>query len=1065
MTVQNSSGTTLYSYQVGYDSNLNETARTDGNGHVVSQMSYADASSPYSPSTMQDGNAANTTLLPAIQPGGQLTTSPTGTDGPVGSNAWQVVNAAGATVANDTTPSGWTVSCYTFSTSGGPIYLNVTSPTSAVSGQYEMRAGPVGLRQNAAKGGGGSPELSPNVKGGGIPGHSAYFVLQAASSSNQGVTTYTHDQYGNVLTQTSPRGTTTTYTYSYSVFPLGELTQMQEGTNLSTPKVPTVYAYDDTDGYTDTGGVFQPCGLPSSVSMPLPGTTSSTQTAVTSYTYDLTGQGQKPLGQLGLGNTLTVTRPGNNAASGITTTMNYTTDGSYTQSAAIGQPLTVTDNLGKITHLRYDSQGNTVGVKDALGNETDMAFTIGNLPLQTVLPATGQSGSGHGGSLTSYLYAEPSSLATTAWPAASLQYGALASTTQYDEGNVGAIRQVADTYGPEGELLSTKGSTEPASYTYDALYRMSTLVDGGGNTTSYFYNPAGYLAQIVYPGAQTTPPTAPLAAGTKDTVSFTSYDGKGDVLSRTDGNNAATTYTYNDPESRLTGITYPSGTIGNVHYAYDAYGRRSSITDGTGGQTYAYDDDNDLTTKNVTWTGFSAKTVSYGFYPNGSRQSMAADGHAFSYGYDSVGRMNSLTNDNSETTSYAYQDNGWLQTKTRANGVVTTFIRDQQGRLRDLANKNSGGTVLSDYTVPTTGGYDGVSNHLSIAATVNGGAPASYSGTTQYSYDYGQTQSPQMSRSQLTQEASTRGGSYTNVFGYDSGTSGGPGNLTSFKGTANTFNSDNQVTNTGYGYDGNGSPTTYKSSALTFDPERRMTGYNGSTQTDGYDGDGLRTWKQNTAGKTYFLYDGTQPVVEETSTGAFAASNTYGIGDAFGLVSRHTSGGSVFYTFDERGNVSQRTSSTGSVVSSDLYDAYGAKSSTGGADVFGYEAEAGYYTDGETGLVLCTHRFYDPSTGRWLTRDPIEYKGGINIYSYCNNDPINECDPPGTHGLGKYSCSAYFVPVKGCGGLGYCREMCLLVKVIFGNPPKTINQPSPDQMGGLTGGPCNQPTFDEILFG
>ena len=36
-------------------------------------------------------------------------------------------------------------------------------------------------------------------------------------------------------------------------------------------------------------------------------------------------------------------------------------------------------------------------------------------------------------------------------------------------------------------------------------------------------------------------------------------------------------------------------------------------------------------------------------------------------------------------------------------------------------------------------------------------------------------------------------------------------NPTSFKGTANTFNSDNQVTNTGYTYNGNGSPTTYKS--------------------------------------------------------------------------------------------------------------------------------------------------------------------------------------------------------------------------------------------------------------
>lgn len=71
-----------------------------------------------------------------------------------------------------------------------------------------------------------------------------------------------------------------------------------------------------------------------------------------------------------------------------------------------------------------------------------------------------------------------------------------------------------------------------------------------------------------------------------------------------------------------------------------------------------------------------------------------------------------------------------------------------------------------------------------------------------------------------------------------------------------------------------------------------------------YDGDGLRAWKQNTSGKTYFLYDGSQPVVEETNTNTFVAANTFG---ADGLASRHTTA-TTCYTFDERGNVSQRTS-------------------------------------------------------------------------------------------------------------------------------------------------------------
>jgi RHS repeat-associated protein len=244
--------------------------------------------------------------------------------------------------------------------------------------------------------------------------------------------------------------------------------------------------------------------------------------------------------------------------------------------------------------------------------------------------------------------------------------------------------------------------------------------------------------------------------------------------------------------------------------------------------------------------------------------------------------------------------------------------------------------------------------------------------------------------SNVAGETSTRA-SGTFSYGYDGGTAGGPGYPTSFKGTANAFNSDNQNTSSGSVYDGNGSPNSYKSKTLTFDPEQRLTSYGGTTQTDSYDGNGLRTWKQNASGKTFFLYDGSQLVAEYLS-GTLTATNTFGVD---GLVSRHSASGSVFYTFDERGNVSQRTSSTGSVLSSDVYDAYGTRTSTGGADVFGYGAQAGYYTDSETGLVLCTHRFYDPSTGRWLTRDPISYRGGVNLYGYVGNDPGNRVDPSG----------------------------------------------------------------------
>ena len=170
----------------------------------------------------------------------------------------------------------------------------------------------------------------------------------------------------------------------------------------------------------------------------------------------------------------------------------------------------------------------------------------------------------------------------------------------------------------------------------------------------------------------------------------------------------------------------------------------------------------------------------------------------------------------------------------------------------------------------------------------------------------------------------------------------------------------------------------------------------------GYTGDGQRAWKQNSSGaRTYFLYDGSEPVCEMNSSGNLTAVNDFG---ADGVWARHTQTTDWFYTFDPQGCLSQKISRSGSVMCSSVFNAQGHEATTDThPDPFsGYGGQWGYYADWETSgdnggscLYLLGHRFYDPNAGRFINRDPIGYRGGVNVYAYTGNDPVNRADPSG----------------------------------------------------------------------
>ncbi len=108
-----------------------------------------------------------------------------------------------------------------------------------------------------------------------------------------------------------------------------------------------------------------------------------------------------------------------------------------------------------------------------------------------------------------------------------------------------------------------------------------------------------------------------------------------------------------------------------------------------------------------------------------------------------------------------------------------------------------------------------------------------------------------------------------------------------------------------------------------------------------------------------------------------------GAGGVGGLLAVSVNGSFYFPCYDNNGNVTKYIDESGSVVASYAYDAFGRIIAQTGflADVFPHRFSTKYF-DSETGLYYYGYRFYHPALMRWLTRDPIAEKGGVNLYVF-----------------------------------------------------------------------------------
>jgi RHS repeat-associated protein len=160
-------------------------------------------------------------------------------------------------------------------------------------------------------------------------------------------------------------------------------------------------------------------------------------------------------------------------------------------------------------------------------------------------------------------------------------------------------------------------------------------------------------------------------------------------------------------------------------------------------------------------------------------------------------------------------------------------------------------------------------------------------------------------------------------------------------------------------------------------------------------------WKLQS--ETRRIYDG-MDVVQERDGNNQTTVNYTRDGNIGGLLARTVMGQPAtattpatpdrhfFYHYDGSGNVVQLTDAGQQTVAEYSYDAYGNVRSSGGAHAGQPYRYSTKEYDAASGLYDYGYRFYLPSMGRWLNRDPIQEAGGLNLYGFVKNKVTKYAD-------------------------------------------------------------------------
>jgi RHS repeat-associated protein len=208
--------------------------------------------------------------------------------------------------------------------------------------------------------------------------------------------------------------------------------------------------------------------------------------------------------------------------------------------------------------------------------------------------------------------------------------------------------------------------------------------------------------------------------------------------------------------------------------------------------------------------------------------------------------------------------------------------------------------------------------------------------------------------------------------------------------------------------------------AFAYDEENRLVSVETETTRVAYAYDGLSRRVRRTEytrpnplaswGQTadrHYLYDGWN-VIAEYDTGSAGilpalvcfhiwgldlSDSEQGAGGVGGLLATRENGQIRYYTYDGNGNVSEVLDASGTVQAHYEYDPFGNLTVSTGAwantNAWRFSTKP---FDAAAGLYYYGLRFYDSTLGRWTNRDPIQERGGKNLYGFAVNDAVNQFD-------------------------------------------------------------------------